>query len=122
MMPRYANPHRYRARFLGKLKGRRIFEFPVEWTVGEVASLTQEHVYPKGMLRVIAPTAREAADFISCAERLGQFACVEISVWGPKAGLAAKRFWGWDRAIYNQLLNNRPNRQLLLPLVFGGAQ
>jgi hypothetical protein len=116
MKPRYANPNGLRARFLGKLHGTRVFEWPVDWTVGEYASLSQENIYPKGTVRVIAPTAREAADFVACAERLGQFACVEISVWGPKAGLAAKRFWGWDRAIWNQLLHNRENRQLHLSL------
>ncbi len=114
MHPRYANPRKLRARFLGKLGGKRIFEWPVEWTVGEVASRTQENVYPKGVVKVIAPTAREAADFVACAERLGTFACVEMSVWGPKAGLAAKRFWGWDRAIFNQLCAHRENRQLRL--------
>jgi hypothetical protein len=116
MKPRYANRKGLRARFLGKLHGKRIFEWPVEWTVGEAAALTQENFYPKGVVKVIAPTAAEAADLIADRETLGTFACVEISVWGPKAGLAAKRFWGWDRAIWNQLLNHRENRQLHLSL------
>ena len=116
MMPRYANPNRLRARFLAKVAGRRVFSFPVEWTVGEYASLTQENVYPKGSERIIAHTAREAADLVADPRTLGQHACVEISVWGPKGGLAAKRFWGWDRAIWNQMCHARQNdQQLLLP-------
>lgn len=114
MMPRYANPRRLRARFLGKVNGKRVFDFPVEWTIGELASLTQENLYPKGLTHVIAHTAREAADLVADPETLGRCACVEISVWGPKCGLAAKRWWGWDRAIFNQLCAHRENRQLRL--------
>lgn len=116
MKPRYANPTGRKARLLGTLHGRKVYDFPVDVTLGEAAALTQENFYPKGVVKVIAPTAAEAADLIADRETLGTFACVEISVWGPKAGLAAKRFWGWDRAIWNQLLNHRENRQLHLSL------
>ena len=101
MRPHYANRKNLKARYLGTLKGKRVFEFPVEATIGEQAALTQENIYPKFRVDVIAHKAADAADLV--AGDLGRFACVEISVWGPKCGLAAKRFWGWERSIWNQL-------------------
>lgn len=119
MRPYYANPKQLRARFLGTVNGRKVFSWPVTITIGELASLTQEHRYPKLEVRVTAHTAQDAADNVT--QDVGQFACTEINVWGPKAGLACKRFWGWDRAIYRRMIEARHNGQLSLPLN-GGAQ
>lgn len=114
MKPRFANRLNLKARLLGTIKGRKVFEWPVECTFGEQAAITQENHYPKVRFKVIAYTAQDAADFATslCDRR----PCVEISVWGQKAGLAAKRFWGWERAIFNQLCAAREGRQLQLKI------
>jgi hypothetical protein len=120
MKPRYANRLNLKARYLGTLKGRKVFEWPVELTFGERAALTQQYDYPKKRIWVKSHTAAEAADFAATQDHCDRQPCVEISVWGPKAGLAAKRFWGWDRAIFNQMCDARSNRQLTFR--FGGAR
>jgi hypothetical protein len=118
MKPAYANRQGLRARFLARLKGRPVYCWPVSWSVGERTAITQDHDdMARGKTTVISHTAREAASFVAQPKFLGHYACVEISVWGPKSGLAAKRFWGWERAIWNQLCNLNLNRkQLMLPL------
>jgi len=111
MKPRYANRAGLRARYLGTLAGRKVWEWPVEATFGAQSALTQDDRYRKYRFRIIARTGAEAADFT--AGLLDQEPCVEISVWGQRAGLAAHRFWGWDRAIWNQLCAAAAERQQL---------
>lgn len=114
MKPHRANLRCRRARDLGQLHGQTIREWPVDITIGERASLTQENDYAKLRTSVIAPSARDAADW--AADLLGQHACVEIFVWGPAAGLACHRYWGWERAIWNGMLAARQEHQLKLKL------
>jgi hypothetical protein len=109
-----------KAHYLGRYQGQRIHHWPVHYAIGEIASLTQQHIIPKGIIDVIARTAREAADYV--ADLLGEYACVELTVLGPKGGKAAHRWWGWDRSIWNQMLNRKPDLQLRLPFPKGGAK
>ena len=111
-------PH-WKAHYLGTYQGQRIHHWPVHYAIGEIAAVTQQHIIPKGIVDVIARTAPEAADYV--AALLGEFACVELTVLGPKGGKAAHRYWGWDRSIWNQMCNRTPDLQLRLPLN-GGAK
>lgn len=110
--PSERNKHNLRARLLGKLpSGLKVYRWPIEITCGELASLTQENIYPEAVWHVDAPTARDAADYV--AEKLGHLACVEVDVWGLKGGLACHRYWGWERAIWNGMLGERKEAKQL---------
>lgn len=94
-----------KARIQGNYKGRRVWRFPVEVTFGETAARFQVNYYPKGVVWVIALSAQDAADLVS--GELESIPCVEVTVCGPRGGRGAHRYWGWDRAIWAQMLAER---------------
>lgn len=102
-----------KARLLGHIKDRAVFRFPVKVKCGQNASLLQTvEGYEQEVVTVIAPTAKEAADFV--ADKLKTIPCVQLEVFGTKGGVAAHRYWGWDRAIFNRLLQSRSDQPQLL--------
>lgn len=103
----------HKAHYLGNYKGKRVHCFPVHYTIGEYAVLAQRDIYPKGIIDVVSDSAAAAADY--AANLLGKFSCVELTVLGPKGGKACHRYWGFDRAIFNQLLDRPANNQFPLP-------
>jgi hypothetical protein len=105
------NPNCYRAKPHGKYKGKRVYSYPVEVTFGAEAALSQafEH-YRRGVVWVIAYTAKGAADLVS--DELMLIPCTELSVWGPQGGLAEHRYWGWDRAIYLGMIAARQKAEV----------
>ena len=62
-------------------------------------------------LAVIAPNARAACDYARNLTR--GIPCVEIEVFGPRGGVAAHSFRGWESAIGEQLFDSRPNAEQL---------
>jgi hypothetical protein len=82
----------------------------------ENANLTQDHDQMENYTaRVIAPTARDAAQW--AAQFVATRACVEITVWGTRGGCAHHKYWGWERAIWNGMCQERGQTQLGLKLV-----
>ncbi len=94
------------AKKLLPLGGRPVFRFPVKVTFGETAALHQVNHYPAGVVHVISRSAREAADLIYA--EVAHRPCTEIEVFGPKGGIAARRWIGWETAIGNQMFSTRP--------------
>lgn len=86
--------------------GKPVFRFPVKVTFGQRAALTQQNVYPKGVVHVIAHTAAAAADLVQ--DEVRGIPCVEVEVFGPKGGVAAKRWQGFETAIGHQMFAARP--------------
>lgn len=98
---------------LGRYKGKRVFLFPVKVTFGEYAAVAQVNHYPSGVVNVIAHSAQEACDLLT--DELGHIPCVELEAFGPKGGIAAHRYWGFDRAIFLGMFRERTD-MLQLPL------
>ena len=90
-----------RTRAVGNIGGRKVTSWVVQVTYGETAARTQRYVYPVGFTRVLAPTAAEAADYVQ--REIKGIPCVEIEIYGPKGGVAARRWQGWDSARYQQM-------------------
>ena len=104
-----------KARKLSPLHGKPVFRFPVRITFGEQAALTQRCMYPEEVVEVIAHTARDAADLIQ--REVAGVPCVEIEVFGPKGGIAAKRWQGFESAIGQQMMMARP--EMVQTALFG---
>lgn len=94
-----------KARKLAILHGTPVFSFPVVVTQGEWAATLQVNHYPKTSIPVIARDARDAADLV-LSEYAGE-PCVEVVVYGPKGGIAAKRWQGYESAIGSMMFRER---------------
>lgn len=93
-----------KARLLGVLNGRKVYEFPVVVSLNKGFGGRLEDWIDSPQVRedVIAYTAAQAADAVR--EDYATRAETEITVYGPKGGKAAYRFIGWYSAIGNVML------------------
>jgi len=103
-----------KARKLAQLNGRAVYLFPVVVTDGEQAAMQQANIYNRQTVPVIAETARDAADLIQ-AEHWGE-PCISVEVYGPRGGIACKRWQGFESAIGQQMFRARWPETLALPL------
>ncbi len=108
------------ARPLGTLTGRPVFRWPVLVRDGSRAALPGATIadYCRNTtqrLDVIAHKAAEAADLV---QREFPGPCVEIVVVGPRGGIAARRYRGWEGAIGAALFEPAPltTKLLLAPV------
>lgn len=96
---------------LGKYKGKRYYRFTVEITYGGYAVLTQECVYPKTSVEVIAASAADACNLV--IDSLRHVPCITCTTYGPKGGRVS-RYHGYDMAIFHQMLDMHDTKQLPL--------
>jgi nicotinamidase-related amidase len=92
--------------------GKRAYRFPVRVRVNQPLGTLSDWLNPAtGMTTVIAHTAAQAADW--ARERFATVANTEIEVYGPKGGIAAKRFIGFESAIWGEMCAERPRGEQL---------
>lgn len=95
-----------KARTLGFLHGKPVRRFPVKVTFGRTAAVHQVCHYPNEVVEVIAHTPQEAADLVQ--SEVAGVPCVEIEVFGLRGGIAAHRYQGFESAIGQQMMAERP--------------
>lgn len=93
------------AKRLNDLHGKRVWRFPVEITMGEDSVIYQECLYRTGTVHVTSLSARDALGYVRDA--LGTTPCVEVNVYGPKGGVAAHAYWGFESAIGAAMFGTR---------------
>jgi hypothetical protein len=101
---------------LTKVNGKHAYRFPVRVRVNQPLGTVEDWLNPAtGMTTVIALTAAQAADWVR--ERMATVANTEIEVYGLKGGIAARRFIGFESAIWGEMCAARPaDLQLSLAL------
>lgn len=100
--PRINTPHR--AKLLGKLGDKKVWDFPV---LIEQSWLDRELHEEKTVVRVRSDSAVEAAYLIweEIAHRVVR--PTQITVVGPSGGVAAHRFIGWESMVGAKFIQSR---------------
>jgi hypothetical protein len=101
--PRISTP--YRAKYLGELHGKDVYDYPV---LIEQSWLDRDLHEAKTVVRVRSESARDAAALVwdeiaHLVERPTQ-----VTVVGPSGGVAAHRFIGWESMVMAKFIQSRP--------------
>lgn len=103
------------AKPLNTYKGRHYWKFPVRIEYGERASITQNpEDMRKGIIWVISDSAREAGYCVR--ELLYGVPCIELTVLGPRGGVAWHSYRGWESAIFEQMCKRADHKYIQLRL------
>lgn len=97
----------YRARFIGKVAGRKVHRIPVlvRCNDSQLCATVAEHRF-----EVIAHSASEAANWVADMITRPE---TEVTAWGPQGG-RVDRFIGWDTGIWKWIKSSRDPYQMTL--------
>lgn len=94
-----------RARRLGTYKGAPVFEFPV---LVHQSWLDRDLHEDEVIVRVTSTSAADAADLVRDEIGAKVSRPTEVTVVGPKGGVAAYRFIGWDSMVFQNFVQEKP--------------
>jgi len=113
-----AHPHRpgLATRHLARLDRQVVTRWRVDITLNERkanpgASIADWLTNTTTSIAVVAPTAFQALDW--ALEQTKGIPCREIEVYGPRGGIAAHSYRGWESAIWEQMMQAAPERDQL---------
>lgn len=98
------------AQYIGKYKGKRYYRVPCKVVAADTQRLTHATIE----CEVIAPSARDAANYLA----QGEYSLMpnsNIYAYGPRGGRTF-RFVGYETAIYNAMRTPTMPVQLPLPI------
>lgn len=97
-------------RFLGKLNGKRIHKYAIQIDFNERAALGLDNFQGRTQwISVTSDCPKKAAQWV--LEKLPGTPCVEVTVYGPRGGEAARRFQGWEAAVWSAMGQSRASWQ-----------
>lgn len=108
--------HTIATRHLAKLGSVTVTRYRVDITLNERKARPQATIADwlsdtTTSLDVIATSPQAARDW--ALDRTQGIPCVEIVVYGPQGGIAAKSFRGWESAIWEQMMQTRATEEQL---------
>lgn len=103
---------KHTAKYLGRLKGKNIYRFPVQVILCNSRDHTTWGCEKEEWHQVIAPSAADAANYVRNLYHLR--AETNVYAYGPKGG-ATYRYVGWESAIFDAMIEAPdPRNQLQL--------
>jgi len=97
---------RLATRRLCKLRGRHVYKYAIRIDLNERAALGLDNFQGRVQwVSVISDCPKAAAQWV--LDQLPGRPCVEVTVYGPRGGVAAHRYQGWDSAVWSQLRQTR---------------